>query len=102
MINATIWGIVSSATWERFALAMHWIVQNRTRDSHDFLLMDTPNSNQCQSTLSEFKQSCQDIGVPIALEKKYKPNYNPYFLRNKAKHSEYNHQIPQDKLNLLK
>lgn len=99
---------VSCATWERFASALHWIVQNRTRNPSilhyldDFLFMGSANSNKCQATLSEFKHICQDIGVPIALEKTTNPTTTLIFLGIELDTVNMIMRLPQDKLLLLK
>jgi hypothetical protein len=77
---------VSCATWDRFASTLHWIVQSRSRNAHilhyldDFLFLGPANTNYCQYSLFNFKHICQEIGVPIALEKTTSPNTTLTFL----------------------
>ena len=35
----------------------------------DFLMLRPPNSNQCHQSLESFKQTCQPLGFPLAMEK---------------------------------
>lgn len=53
---------ISCATREKFATALHWIIQDRSRNPHIlhyldyFLFADKGTLDQCKSTLAQFKQ----------------------------------------------
>lgn len=99
---------ISCATWERFATALHWIIQNKSRNPHilhyldDFLFAGSGNSDQCKSTLALFKQICQDIGVPLALEKTTEPSTTMTFLGIEFDTTNMIMRLPNDKLDNLK
>ena len=46
----------------------------------DFLMLGPPSSNQCHQSLEAFKQTCQQLGVPLAMEKVEGPSASLTFL----------------------
>jgi hypothetical protein len=99
---------ISCATWEKFATALHWIIQDKSRNPSilhyldDFLFMGPPNSDQCGTTLTLFKHICQDIGIPIALEKTSDPTTTLIFLGIEFDTVNMVMRLPNDKLTTLK
>jgi hypothetical protein len=68
----------------------------------DFLFLGPANNNQCQYSLLKFKSICQEIGVPIALEKTTSPNTTITFLGIELDSMNMVMRLPQDKLDLLR
>lgn len=77
---------ISCAIWEKFATSLHLIIQSKSRNPSilhyldDFLFAGPVNSNFCQFTLDFFKEICNHIGVPIALDKTTVLNTTIFFL----------------------
>ena len=46
----------------------------------DFLMLGHPSCNQCHQTLEAIKQTCQQLGVPLAMEKVEGPSTSLTFL----------------------
>jgi hypothetical protein len=99
---------ISCAIWEKFATALHWIIQQASRNAYilhyldDFLFAGKPQSQQCMITLEEFQEICQDIGVPIAHEKTTIPATTLVFLGIEFDTIQMTMRLPQDKLFKLK
>jgi hypothetical protein len=99
---------ISCATWEKFACALHWIVQDRFCNPHllhsldDFLFLGHHQSDLCGETLAIFKNICDDIGVPIASEKTSEPTTKLTFLCIEFDTVEMVMKLPQDKLASLR
>lgn len=95
---------ISCAIWEKFATALHWIIQSSSRNPHilhyldDFLFAGPPNSNLCLSTLELFKNICSHIGIPIALDKTTEPSTTIIFLGIEFDTIHMVMRLPQDKL----
>ena len=64
---------ISCATREKCATALHWIIQDRSRNPNsmhyldDSLFLGPPNSDQCQATINVFKQICQVSVSPLLM-----------------------------------
>lgn len=56
----------------------------------------------CQNTLDKFKSLCQELGVPIALEKTVEPTTNLIFLGITFDTNDMTMSLPTDKLDKLK
>jgi hypothetical protein len=71
--------------FEKFSTALHAIHRFYARDNNsvhmldDFLFLSHPAS-LCQSNMNLFDAICEDVGVPIALDKKTLPSQNTVFL----------------------
>lgn len=101
---------ISCVIWEKDCNLTHWIIQSKSRNPsilhyfNDFLFASSPNSNLCQFTLDLFKQICNHIGVPIALDKTTVPNTTITFLDIgfSTIYNNYGHALPPDKLHILR
>ena len=65
---------------------------------NDFLMLGPPSSNQCHQSLKAFKQTCQQLGVPLAMEKVEGPSTSLTFLGITMDTVQMEIQLPDDKL----
>ena len=64
--------------FDNFARALHWILEHNygTTLLHyldDFLLLGPPGLPTCQDSMSTMLQVCQELGMPVAMEKSEGP-----------------------------
>ena len=64
----------------------------------DFLMLGPPSSNQCHQSLEAFKQTCQQLGVPLAMEKVEGPLTSLTFLGITLDTVQMEIRLPDDKL----
>lgn len=95
---------ISCALFESFSTALHWFVQNKSKNKNilhyldDFLFGGVQGSLQCSSTLSIFIDSCKEWGVPLAEEKTVEPTEILVFLGVEFDTIEMVMRLPQDKV----
>ena len=69
-----------------FSEALHWITSKFTDHKHilhyidDFLFIAKPASLECQTVVTRFVSLCQQLGVPLALNKVEGPTTRLIFL----------------------
>ena len=80
-------GLSQSANlFEKFSTFLHWLVSEsakvQTMDHllDDFIFAGKGNSNSCQVLVDTFESVCNDLGVPIAVEKSVDPTTIMVFL----------------------
>ena len=64
----------------------------------DFLMLGPPSSNQCHQNLDIFKQTCQKLGVPLAIEKVEGPSTSLTFLGITLDTAKMEIRLPDEKL----
>lgn len=76
MIDASRWGCASSFNiFESFSSALEWIGRHKLgipgilHILDDFFIIDRDRAS-CSNSLSNFFRTCDDLGVPMAPEKK--------------------------------
>ena len=68
-------GKISCALFEKFAKFIEYCVRDVSKTDNvihyldDFLMVGKPNTMECNDRLNEFRQVCENLGVPIAKEK---------------------------------
>ena len=68
----------------------------------DFLMVGSPSSDTCQLNLDILKQLCDDLGVPLALEKVEGPSTTISFLGILLDTVRMEIRLPEDKLAQIK
>ncbi|VDI36777.1 Hypothetical predicted protein [Mytilus galloprovincialis] len=77
---------ISSALFESFSTALHWVVQQQSKNDNilhyldDFLFGGEAQTSQCHDTLKCFQDSCKLWGVPLAEGKTVEPTEVLIFL----------------------
>ena len=93
----------SCAIFEKFSTALQWITEKLIKDCYvvhvldDFLFIGE-TYQQCQLALKTFLFICEDIGVPIAPEKKFFPSMIMQFLGIDLDTINMQFSIPSDKV----
>ena len=64
----------------------------------DFLVLDNPGSNECQTNLSIIKECCEMLGIPLALENVEGPSTSLSFLGIVIDTVHMQLHLPPDKL----
>ena len=64
--------------FDNFASALHWILEHNYGATllhylDDFLLLWLPGLPTCQDSMSTMQQVCQELGMPVAMEKSEGP-----------------------------
>ena len=73
-------GKISCALFEKFAKFIEYCVRDLAKSDYvihyldDFLFAGKPDTLECNERLNEFRQICDDLGVPIANEKTEGPS----------------------------
>ena len=65
---------------------------------NDFLMLGPPSSNQCHHNLDIFKQTCQKLGVPLAIKKVEGPSTSLTFLGITLDTAKMEIRLPDEKL----
>ena len=93
----------SCQIFETFSTALQWIIENYLPGSKvlhvldDFLFI-SKTVEDSQSALNIFLRICSDIGVPIALDKTFGPEYRLPFLGIQLDTIDMFSSLPQDKI----
>ena len=66
------------AFFDNFDTTLHWILEHNHGATllhylDDFLLLGPPGSPTCQDSMSNMLQVCQELGMPVAMEKSEGP-----------------------------
>lgn len=99
---------ISSALFESFSTALHWVVQQQSKNDNilhyldDFLFGGEAQTSQCHDTLKCFQDSCKLWGVPLAEEKTVEPTEVLIFLGIEFDTINMIMRLPEDKLIELK
>ena len=65
----------SCQLFELFSSFLEWLLRQSITPCHvihfldDFLLLGSPGTEQCLHAMNGFKSMCEDIGIPLAIEK---------------------------------
>ena len=106
--NLIMGAAISCSLFESFSTALHWFVQQKSKSENilhyldDFLFGGEAGTTQCSETLSFFKDSCKQWGVPLAHEKTVEPTEIVVFLGIEFDTRNMIMKLPQDKLLDLK
>ena len=65
---------------------------------NDFLMLGPPSCNQCHQNLDIFKQTCQKLGVPLAIKKVEGPSTSLTFLGITLDTAKMEIRLPDEKL----
>ena len=93
----------SCSIFEAFSTALEWIITQQLKNVtvihilDDFLFI-APTFQQCQSSLSIFKQICLDIGVPLAPDKTVGPSQILDFAGIRLDTVDMSASLPPDKI----
>ncbi|CAG2192890.1 unnamed protein product [Mytilus edulis] len=74
---------ISCALWEKFAKALHWIIQLKSGNDDilhyldDFLFVESSQTSKVGNTLKLFQEVCNKIGIPLASDKTTLPTTLP-------------------------
>ena len=99
---------ISCALWEKFASFLHWLTEERNGHKpilhylDDFLFVGKAGASDCDISLSIFLQICQELGVPIAIDKTVQPTTTLVYLGIEFDTINMVMRLPQDKLAALK
>ena len=70
---------ISCSLFEKFASFLQWAVQDQsgiqTVDHYldDFLFLGRPDTNDCSLLMETFDRLCEELGIPVAVEKNEGP-----------------------------
>ena len=94
---------LSCHIFEAFSTALQWILQNKfkielvTHILDDFFFVH-PSKRGCQALLDKFLWLCNDIGIPIALEKTFGPDQVLPFVGITLDSVNMETRLPPDKI----
>lgn len=99
---------IACATFEKFATALHWIVQDRANIDtlvhylDDFLFAGPANTLVCKNLMQIFDITCETLGVPLSEEKTEGPTTCLTFLGLGINTITQTIFVPKDKVDALK
>ena len=99
---------LSCALFNQFSTFLHWLVCKRSHNSNiihyldKFLFRGKSHDLTCQNTLLIFHQTCDQLGIPIAVEKTVEPTSSLTFLGIQLDTLSMQMRLPQDKLTELR
>ena len=77
---------IACATFEKFSTFLHWLISKNSQNLNiihyldDFLFMGAANSTECQKLSEIFKDTCEELGIPINSKKTAGPTTKLTFL----------------------
>ena len=97
---------ISCATFEHFSTFLHWLVKEKHGSKNldhylDDFFFAGKNDTECLSLMSEFKNMCKQLGVPIADEKTEGPVTLMEYLGLSIDTETLTVKIPKEKINEL-
>ncbi|KAK3084124.1 hypothetical protein FSP39_008557 [Pinctada imbricata] len=99
---------ISCNLFEKFANFLEWQFKLRFNTNNvvhyldDFLLAGESNTLNCQLSMKQFSSLCEELGIPLAVEKTLGPSTVLAFLGLEIDTNLMCVRIPDDKLNKLK
>ena len=98
----------SCQLFELFSSFLEWLLRQSITPCHvihfldDFLLLGSPGTEQCLHAMNCFKSMCEDIGIPLAIEKTEGPVTRLIFLGLELDSDLQVVRVPQDKVLTLR
>ncbi|VDH93448.1 Hypothetical predicted protein [Mytilus galloprovincialis] len=95
---------ISCALWEKFAKALHWIIQLKSGNDDilhyldDFLFVESSQTSKVGNTLKLFQEVCNKIGIPLASDKTTLPTTLLMFLGIEFDTQNLIMRLPNEKL----
>ena len=95
---------INCALWEKFAKALHWIIQLKSGNDDilhyldDFLFVESSQTSKVGNTLKLFQEVCNKIGIPLASDKTTLPTTLLMFLGIDIDTQNLIMRLPNEKL----
>ena len=93
----------SCAIFERFSSAVEWIMKNKLGIKNvvhildDYLILNK-FKNSCSQQLSKFLEFCKELGIPIAVDKTFKPSTTMEFSGIELNSVIMQSRLPEEKI----